>query len=56
MSDFARFPTRRRLLATGAFAASGFVFANDAFAQDLSPTPSCHDALWDARWSFLAWC
>jgi hypothetical protein len=43
MSDFARFPTRRRLIATGAFAASGFVFANDAFAQDLSPTPSCHD-------------
>jgi protocatechuate 3,4-dioxygenase beta subunit len=43
MSDLARFPTRRRILATGAFAASGIVFADGGFAQDLSPTPSCHD-------------
>jgi protocatechuate 3,4-dioxygenase beta subunit len=43
MSDFARFRTRRRLLATGAAAASGVMFARGVFAQDLSPTPSCHD-------------
>jgi hypothetical protein len=34
MSDFVRFPTRRRLLAAGAFAASGFVFhANSALPK-----------------------
>jgi protocatechuate 3,4-dioxygenase beta subunit len=43
MSDFARFPTRRRFLATGAFAASGIMLADGAYAQELSPTPSCHD-------------
>jgi Dioxygenase len=43
MKDFARFPTRRRFLATGAFAASGIMLADGAFAQELSPTPSCHD-------------
>ena len=43
MSDFVRFLNRRRLLVAGTFAASGIIFANDAFAQDLSPTPSCHD-------------
>ena len=42
MSDFA-LPTRRRFLATGAFAASGIMLADGAFAQELSPTPSCHD-------------
>jgi protocatechuate 3,4-dioxygenase beta subunit len=43
MSDFTRIPTRRRLLATGALAASGVIFANGAFAQELAPTLSCHD-------------
>jgi hypothetical protein len=37
-SVFAQFPTRRHLLATGAFAASGMIFDNGAFAQELSPT------------------
>ena len=42
MSDFVRLPTRRRLLVTtGAFAASGL--ADGVFAQNFSPTPSCHD-------------
>ena len=40
MSDFARFPTRRRFLATGAFAASSIMLADGAFPQELSPTPS----------------
>ena len=40
-----RFPSRRRILTSGAFTAAGLVFAtNDAFAQQgLAPTPSCHD-------------
>ena len=43
MNDQIRFPSRRRVLAVGAFA--GLALAvDDAFAQrDLAPTPSCHD-------------
>jgi protocatechuate 3,4-dioxygenase beta subunit len=43
MRDRERFPSRRRILTSGAFA--GLLFAmNDAFAQQsLAPTPSCHD-------------
>jgi len=39
------FPSRRRILATGAFAVTGFVLAiNDGFGQQsLAPTPACHD-------------
>jgi protocatechuate 3,4-dioxygenase beta subunit len=46
MSDYDRFPSRREILTSGAFAASGLVLAaNDTFAQQgLTPTPSCHDA------------
>jgi protocatechuate 3,4-dioxygenase beta subunit len=44
MNDRILFPTRRRVLATGAFAASGLVVArNGASAQELPPTPACHD-------------
>jgi protocatechuate 3,4-dioxygenase beta subunit len=43
MTDFVRFPSRRRILTTGAFAATGLVLADRAFAQELSPTPACHD-------------
>jgi len=45
MNDYDRFPSRRRILTSGAFAASGLALAmNDAFAQQgLAPTPSCHD-------------
>jgi protocatechuate 3,4-dioxygenase beta subunit len=43
MSDFAGSRTRRGLLATGAAAASGLVLARATFAQELSPTLSCHD-------------
>jgi protocatechuate 3,4-dioxygenase beta subunit len=44
INDFERFLSRRRVLTSGAFAASGLVFANGALAQpDLAPTPSCHD-------------
>ena len=44
MNDFARLPSRRRILTTGAFAATGLVLATGAFAQqELAPTPSCHD-------------
>ena len=36
--------TRRRLLAASALAAGGLSFAlDDAFAQELAPTPQCHD-------------
>jgi protocatechuate 3,4-dioxygenase beta subunit len=39
------FPSRRRILATGAFAVTGLVLAiDDGFAQQgLVPTPACHD-------------
>jgi protocatechuate 3,4-dioxygenase beta subunit len=42
-SDY--FPSRRRILATGAFAVTGFALAiNDGFSQQsLAPTPACHD-------------
>jgi protocatechuate 3,4-dioxygenase beta subunit len=44
MNDFERFPSRRRILTTGAFAATGLVLATGALAQrELAPTPSCHD-------------
>jgi protocatechuate 3,4-dioxygenase beta subunit len=45
MSDYDRFPSRRRILTSGSFAATGLVFAmNNVFAQQgLAPTPSCHD-------------
>jgi protocatechuate 3,4-dioxygenase beta subunit len=44
MNDDQRFPSRRRVLTSGAFAATGLVLANGAFAQPrLAPTPSCHD-------------
>jgi protocatechuate 3,4-dioxygenase beta subunit len=37
-------PTRRRLLAAGAVAATGLRLGlDDAFAQGLPPTPQCHD-------------
>src|SRR5438105_1043030 len=37
-------PARRRLLAASALAASGLGFAlEDAFAEQLLPTPQCHD-------------
>src|SRR5260370_41245468 len=35
-------PTRRRLLAAGALAATGWVL-DDAAAQQIAPTPACHD-------------
>jgi hypothetical protein len=39
------FPSRRRILSTGAFAVTGFVLAvRDGFGQqNLAPTPACHD-------------
>ena len=39
------FPSRRRILSTGAFALTGFVLAiRDGFGQQsLAPTPACHD-------------
>src|SRR5271170_7564258 len=44
MNDDQRFPSRRHILAGGAFTATGLVLANGAFAQaGLAPTPSCHD-------------
>jgi protocatechuate 3,4-dioxygenase beta subunit len=45
MSDYDRFPSRRRILTSGSFAATSLVFAmNNAFAQQgLAPTPACHD-------------
>jgi protocatechuate 3,4-dioxygenase beta subunit len=44
MNDDQRFPSRRRILTSGAFAATGLVLAKEAFAQPgLAPTPSCHD-------------
>jgi protocatechuate 3,4-dioxygenase beta subunit len=44
MNNDQRFPSRRRILTSGAFAATGLVLANGAFAQPgLAPTPSCHD-------------
>jgi len=44
MNDHDRSLTRRRILATGAFAATGLAFATgDGFAQGLAPTPACHD-------------
>jgi hypothetical protein len=44
MNDDDQFPSRREILATGAFAATELVLAVGAFAQqDLAPTPSCHD-------------
>jgi protocatechuate 3,4-dioxygenase beta subunit len=44
MNDHDRFLSRRRVLATGAFAATGLVLAmDDGFAQGLAPTPACHD-------------
>src|SRR5579864_9064135 len=46
MNDHGRFPSRRRVLATGA-SASLIIAAGDALAQglspDLAPTPACHD-------------
>jgi len=42
MNDATLLPSRRRVLATGALAATGFVLAGEAsFAQN--PTPACHD-------------
>ena len=40
-----RFPSRRRILMSGAFAATGLMLPiDDAFAQrGLAPTLSCHD-------------
>jgi protocatechuate 3,4-dioxygenase beta subunit len=39
-----RFPTRRTVLATGAFAASSLLTLEPSFAQvPLNPTPECHD-------------
>ena len=35
-------PTRRRLLAASALAATGLVL-DDALAEPLAPTPQCHD-------------
>jgi len=44
MNDDDQFPSRREILATGAFAATELVLAVGAFAQqDLAPTPSYHD-------------
>jgi protocatechuate 3,4-dioxygenase beta subunit len=44
MNDDQRFPSRRHILTSGAFAATGLVLAKGAFAQPgLAPTPSCHD-------------
>ena len=38
------FPSRRRVLAAGAVAATGLVLrVDDAFSQGLVPTPACHD-------------
>jgi len=39
------FPSRRRILSTGAFAVTGFMLAiRDGFGQQsLAPTPACHD-------------
>ncbi len=39
------FPSRRRILSTGAFAVTGFTLAiRDGFGQQsLAPTPACHD-------------
>jgi hypothetical protein len=44
MNDYDRFPSRRRILMSGAFAATGLMLPiDDAFAQQVAPTPSCHD-------------
>lgn len=45
MSVDHRFPSRRRILATGAFAVTGFGLAIDSGSgqQRLVPTPACHD-------------
>jgi protocatechuate 3,4-dioxygenase beta subunit len=45
MNEDHRLPSRRRILATGAFAATGLALAmDDSFAQQgLAPTPACHD-------------
>ena len=44
MNDSNALPSRRRLLATGALAASGLMLPwHDGFAQELAPTPACHD-------------
>jgi protocatechuate 3,4-dioxygenase beta subunit len=45
MNDDPRFASRRRILATGAFAATGLLLGpRDGFAQQvLPPTPVCHD-------------
>jgi protocatechuate 3,4-dioxygenase beta subunit len=44
MNDDQRFLSRRHILTSGAFAATGLVLAKEAFAQPgLAPTPSCHD-------------
>jgi protocatechuate 3,4-dioxygenase beta subunit len=44
MDHHDRFPSRRHILTAGAFAGSGLVLMRDrAFAQELPPTPACHD-------------
>src|SRR5947209_5180718 len=45
MYDNQRLPSRRRVLATGAFAATGLALgADDIIAgQAVAPTPACHD-------------
>src|SRR5256885_17239190 len=45
MNEVDRFPSRRRILATGAFGVTGLLLAMDGgFAQQgLAPTPTCHD-------------
>jgi protocatechuate 3,4-dioxygenase beta subunit len=45
INNYDRFPSRRRILMSGAFVATGLVLPVDgAFTQQaLGPTPSCHD-------------
>jgi protocatechuate 3,4-dioxygenase beta subunit len=45
MKDADRSPTRRKILASGAFSLTGMLVAKDSgFAQQtLAPTPACHD-------------
>jgi protocatechuate 3,4-dioxygenase beta subunit len=44
MPDHNALPTRRHMLAAGSCAAAGLLFPwHDGFAQNLAPTPACHD-------------